>query len=93
MTCVQHVETCKQNCTDNCQNCTVEASNTAAEHFFRYVNDKQIQGGTIDRSLKSYRDPLQCRKVSCNCTSDYITCKQSCTGVVQKRLQPLPYCP
>jgi hypothetical protein len=44
------------------------------------------------RGLKSYHDPLQCRKVTCNCPSDFITCNQGCTGVIQKKLRSVPYC-
>ena len=91
--CVQHLESCKRNCTNNCINCSFSATDTAAVNFFKYTNEIQVQGGYINRRLKSYRDPLQCRKVTCNCTSDFLTCKQSCTGIIQKRLQSLPYCP
>ena len=90
--CIQHLEACKQNCTNNCRNCSIKSSYTSAVNFTKYVQEKQVQGGIITRGLNSYRDPLQCRKVTCNCPSDFITCKQSCTGVIQKRLRSVPYC-
>lgn len=91
--CVQHLESCQQNCTNNCRNCQEAVTDSAATNFFNYANELQVQGGYINRRLKSYRDPLQCRKVTCNCAIDFNTCNQACTGIVQKKLKPLPYCP
>ncbi|WP_298622077.1 acyltransferase [uncultured Legionella sp.] len=90
--CEQRFDSCKQQCSDNCPRCSRIASDTAALDYMEYVHDKQVQGGYITRGLNSYRDPLQCRKVTCNCISDFLTCKQGCTGVIQKRLQAVPYC-
>lgn len=92
MTCMQHHDYCKQNCVNNCPNCSAAASETAAVNLFKYVHEKQVEGGYITRGLNSYRDPLQCRKVSCNCVADLFTCKQGCTGVIQKRLRSVPLC-
>lgn len=44
------------------------------------------------RELNSYRDPLQCRKVTCDCLSDFAICKKGCTGVIPTKLQAVPYC-
>ena len=90
--CEQRFESCKQQCSDNCPRCSLMASDKAAINYMEYVHDKRVQGGYVARGLNSYRDPLQCRKVTCNCTSDILTCKQGCTGVIQKRLQAVPYC-
>lgn len=90
--CAQRLESCKQLCSNNCPRCSAISTDTTAKNYFEYIHDKQVQGGYIYRGLNSYRDPLQCRKVTCNCTSDFITCEQGCTGVIQKRLQAAPYC-
>ena len=90
--CEQRSDSCKQQCSNNCPRCSLIASDETAKNYLGYVHDKQVQGGYVSRGLNSYRDPLQCRKVTCNCTSDYLTCKQGCTGVIQKRLQAVPYC-
>jgi hypothetical protein len=92
MTCSQHLESCSQNCTNNCPRCSAESSYTSTKNYLKYVHEKQVEGGYIARGLKSYRDPLQCRKVSCNCISDFLACKQNCVGVIQKRLRPVPKC-
>jgi hypothetical protein len=42
--------------------------------------------------LNSYRDPLQCRKVTCNCHADYQVCIQSCSGVIHKQLRVASAC-
>lgn len=90
--CVQRLDSCKQTCTESCPKCMAAADHKATTNFLEYLHEKRVQGGYITRRLKSYRDPLQCRKVSCNCLSDFITCKQGCTGVIQKQLRPVPYC-
>ncbi len=90
--CVQHLQSCQKNCTNNCRMCSAASNYTSAKNFFKYVHEKQVEGGFITRGLNSYRDPLQCRKVTCNCTSDYTTCIQGCTGVIQKQLRSVPYC-
>lgn len=92
MICVQHLESCKQHCTNNCPRCSSASTYTSTTNYFKYVHEQQVEGGYITRGLNSYRDPLQCRKVSCNCASDFNTCIQGCTGVIQKRLQSVPYC-
>jgi hypothetical protein len=91
--CLKQQESCQQRCVDNCPKCYHAATDSAANGFFKYTNVKQVEGGYINRRLISYRDPLQCRKVSCNCTADFLTCNQGCTGIIEKRLQSLPYCP
>lgn len=90
--CTQHLHSCQDNCTNNCPACSQDSSYTSLTQYLKYVQEKQIQGGFITRGLNSYRDPLQCRKVSCNCAADYITCKQGCTGVIHKKLRAVPYC-
>ena len=90
--CMQQFETCKNICVDNCHTCSVKANQSSASSYAKYVGEEEIEGGIIARQLKSYRDPLQCRKISCNCYADFNTCTQSCTGVIQKRLQAVPNC-
>jgi len=92
MTCMQHFDFCKNNCVDNCPNCSATSSYRSAVNFTKYVNERKVEGKNVTRELNSYRDPLQCRKVTCSCITDLATCKQSCTGVIHKRLQAVPYC-
>lgn len=91
-TCVQNLEICKKKCVDNCPNCTLKANLSAVRHYAQYVNEKKIEGELITRELKSYRDPLQCRKITCNCAADFNVCTQNCTGVIQKQLRIVPKC-
>lgn len=92
MTCVTHFEFCKQNCVNNCPNCSCAAKQKAGVNFTKYVYENKVQGKKVMRELNSYRDPLQCRKVTCNCVADLMICKQSCSGVIQKRLRAVPNC-
>jgi hypothetical protein len=90
--CHQSFDSCKQECTNSCARCSASSTHTSTVSYMKYVHEKQIEGGIDARNLNSYRDPLQCRKVSCSCSADLAACTQNCTGVIQKRLQPVPYC-
>lgn len=92
MTCAKHFEFCSQNCVDNCPTCSWKSGQSAAANFSKYVNEQKVQGKKVMRELNSYRDPLQCRKVTCDCVADLMACKQSCSGVIHKRLQAIPNC-
>lgn len=91
-TCVKKHELCRQNCTDNCKQCQIEAWQEKTVKLKKYHTERIIMGGLMDRDLNSYRDPLQCRKVTCNCAADYQVCQQSCTGKIHKTLQAEPTC-
>ncbi len=90
--CIQHLDFCKQNCTDNCSTCSQKSLYSSTMNYKKYVNEQKIEGQRVMRELNSYRDPLQCRKVTCNCQADFLACKQSCTRVIPKRLQAVPNC-
>ncbi|KTD61667.1 acyltransferase [Legionella spiritensis] len=90
--CQQAAKQCNRVCRNNCPQCTAYANQTAARHYRKYVHEVCVEGGIIARDLKSYRDPLQCRKTTCNCRADYQVCMQSCGGVIHKRLQVSPVC-
>jgi hypothetical protein len=92
MSCMKHFDFCSQNCVDNCPTCSRKSQQHSAANFSKYVTERKVQGKKVMRELNSYRDPLQCRKVTCNCVADLMACKQSCSGVIHKRLQALPNC-
>lgn len=92
MTCVQRYQECASLCVDNCPTCCNASSNSTALKYTKYLHEQRIEGAIIARELNSYRDPLQCRKTTCNCTADFNICNQGCTGIIQKRLRAVPYC-
>ena len=92
MSCQERFERCRQVCDKSCQKCSETAHCSAARHYNRMVHEQVIQGGIVSRELNSYRDPLQCRKTTCNCQADYTVCKAGCTGIIRKRLQVGPAC-
>lgn len=92
ITCEQHFEFCRQNCINNCPNCSYMSQRVAEKNFTKYVHEKRVEGKKVMRELNSYRDPLQCRKVTCDCLSDFAICKKGCTGVIPTKLQAVPYC-
>ncbi|KTC97067.1 acyltransferase [Legionella geestiana] len=90
--CVAELAACKKVCRNNCVNCQLGASESAMKGFERYLREQYVKGQMLTRELKSYRDPLQCRKTTCDCQADLNVCMQSCSGVIQKRLKPAPQC-
>lgn len=90
--CKQSFNSCSKLCVNNCATCSAKANHEMIVNYSEYVHEEQVEGGYVMRRLKSYRDPLQCRKVSCNCSADLAICEQSCTGVIHKQLRAVPYC-
>ena len=90
--CEEHLKICSQVCHKSRQECSNTANSGAAQHYQRWVHEQVVQGGILSRELNSYRDPLQCRKTTCNCQADYTVCNAPCTGIIRKRLQVGPAC-
>lgn len=90
--CVKRFERCTHHCVDNCKNCTIKAYSESQENYQQYVQEQQVLGQSIDRVLNSYRDPLQCRKITCDCVEDLNSCRQGCTGLIRKQLQAVTHC-
>lgn len=90
--CQERLKICSEVCDNSCQNCSWASKCSAVRQYNKYKQEQYVQGGIIARELKSYRDPLQCRKTTCNCWADYNVCAQSCTGLIHKRLQVGPAC-
>lgn len=91
-TCTHRFYSCKKSCVDSCVNCSLSAHATASNHYSQYRHEERLTGGIIARELNSYRDPLQCRKTTCDCIVDLETCNQNCTGIIQKRLKVVHSC-
>ena len=90
--CLKRAQSCAEQCHDNCHECSRSATRSAAMSYNKYKMEQVIQGGMMARDLNSYRDPLQCRKISCDCSADYQVCVQSCGGRIYKRLQTTKVC-
>ena len=90
--CQQRLTVCNKQCDNSCFNCCLIANQRAARDYERYKDQQRIQGSVIIRQLNAYRDPLQCRKTTCECVTDYRTCRQTCTGKNPKQLQVAPDC-
>ncbi len=90
--CQQRLDSCNKVCHNNCRECSATSCRAAAGSYDRYKHEQCIKGGIVARNLNSYRDPLQCRKITCECAADYQVCIQSCAGVIHKRLQVASTC-
>ncbi|MBA2710564.1 MAG: acyltransferase [Tatlockia sp.] len=88
--CVQKLTICTNSCSNNCQECVETANNKATKNYRKYVHEQCIKGKNIALQLNSFRDPLQCQKITCNCPADYDLCMQSCSRTEIKRLQYAP---
>ncbi len=90
--CIKQFQLCHNTCKNNCGFCTHFHNNAALHRYDRYKNEQCVQGKMITRQLQSYRDPLKCTKVTCNCHDDYTVCSQSCQSVIQKSVKIVPIC-
>lgn len=83
---------CRKVCRNNCLQCDSAAAQTTAKNYNRYVCEQQVKGKIVALQLNSFRDPLQCRKTTCSCSTDHQVCIQSCGGVIKKSLKYAPLC-
>lgn len=90
--CLKKAYSCGRVCQDNCRGCSRSATKSASVSYNEYKTQLILQGGILSRDLNSYRDALQCRKITCDCSADYNVCVQSCGGRIHKRLQTTKVC-
>lgn len=90
--CQERLTACKANCRNNCRLCDSYAEKQAILRYFTYQHEEFVEGGYIARDLQSFRDPLQCRKTTCDCPADYNMCMQACRGVILKEVRKAPNC-
>ena len=90
--CETRLSTCAQVCDKSCADCAHGANQTMRDRYQGYTHDRYVQGRAVTRQLQSYRDPLQCRKTTCNCMADYRVCAEACSGKIHKRLQVAKTC-
>ncbi|MDX2345702.1 MAG: hypothetical protein QNK11_02355 [Legionella sp.] len=83
---------CNQRCSDSCTQCEREVNAEMRKLYKGYVHEQCVQGERVSLQLQSFRDPLQCRKTSCNCPEDYRICAGNCRGNIKKYLQVTPFC-
>ncbi|KTD16165.1 acyltransferase [Legionella jordanis] len=91
ITCEQKARACKATCRNNCQGCCASSTKTTLKNYRRYRHEVCVKGDFLTLQLNSFRDPLQCRKTTCDCRADYQVCVQACSGMVYKSLQRI--CP
>ena len=90
--CIRDSNICHKTCQDNCVACNHQAHMAARDWYQHFVKEQTVQGGMITRNINSYKDPLQCRKITCNCDVDYLICTQKCSGLIHKELQNQNLC-
>ncbi len=84
--------TCYNTCSDSCKQCEKEERATMIKRYKTYTHEQCVQGRRVALQLQSFRDPLQCRKTTCNCPADYRVCVGECRGNIRKYLQITPFC-
>lgn len=77
--CLSILQACQAICKNNRPACERLSDVSVTRHYQQYVHQQTVQGGIIARELNAYRDPLQCRKPTCDCVADYHQCKRICT--------------
>ena len=91
-TCGAEKNVCVRTCEDSCKQCQKAEDKKTAQLYKNYIYEQHEQGKRVALQLQSFRDPLQCRKSSCDCPADYRVCMSSCTGQIYKSLQITPVC-
>lgn len=92
--CRQHFDACQHKCANSCRICKAKSNISTNIRYEKYYHQQKLQGMAVNRNVESYKDPLRCLKISCNCVADLDACEQACTGLVRKQLKanPLPDC-
>ncbi len=85
-------DSCYRRCTDSCTRCERQENAAMKKRYKTYVHEQCVQGERVALQLQSFRDPLQCRKISCDCPADYRVCVSTCRGTIRKYLQVTPFC-
>ncbi len=85
--CEHRAIACNKICRNSPSQCAAFRKQSVSEAYLYYRHEQYVKGGEIIRDLNSYRDPLQCRKTTCNCRADYRICVQACTGAISKQLR------
>lgn len=91
-TCEQKQNACLRVCDDSCKECEQREAKRTARVYKTYIHEQHQQGKRVALQLQSFRDPLQCRKSSCDCPADYRVCMSACAGQIYKSLQVAPVC-
>ena len=90
--CQMQETTCLRSCRYSCKACEAREHDKMVKRYKTYLHEQCVQGMRTALQLQSFRDPLQCRKTSCDCPADYRVCVGSCRGNIRKRLQVKPFC-
>lgn len=90
--CKVKAKACLRACDDSCKACEVREHHQMVQRYQDYVHEQCVQGLRTALQLQSFRDPLQCRKSSCNCPADFNVCMGACSGTIKKSLQVEPVC-
>lgn len=59
--------TCIKNCNNDCRRCMHFAKLAAQKKYFNYRQEQFIKGSIRILQLNSFKDPLQCKKITCDC--------------------------
>lgn len=90
--CEHEQQTCLRACDKSCKACQIRENKKMVRLYKDYIHEQCAQGKRVALQLQSFRDPLKCRKSSCDCPADYRVCMSACAGPVYKSLQVIPGC-
>ncbi|MDP3560001.1 MAG: hypothetical protein Q8R79_06625 [Legionellaceae bacterium] len=79
--CQAHLQSCNTTCQNSCVHCQMKREHWVAERYNIYERTQLIRGKSIVLEKASFRDPLACRKSTCDCRIDYKNCHAACRGV------------
>ena len=84
-TCQYNSQNCHKLCSDDARNCQANVMANTKASYARYVCQQKVQANDIALELQSFRDPLQCKKITCDCLADARLCAKACNVHLKDR--------
>ena len=83
--CQHKSQNCQKVCGDDGRHCLENVMTHTKESYARYVAQQRVQAKDIALELQSFRDPLQCKKITCDCLADARLCAKACNVHLKDR--------
>ncbi len=83
--CQQQSLKCQKLCNNDARHCQAFVMGNARKSYAKYVHQQRLQANDIALELQSFRDPLQCKKITCDCLADARMCVKFCNVHIEDR--------
>ena len=83
--CQQQSLKCQNLCNNDARHCQAIVMDKTLESYSKYVHQQRVQANDIALELQSFRNPLQCKKITCDCLADLRMCVKFCNVHIKDR--------